>query len=147
MTTKHIIPMPSDPSPQSYTVTQQALNVIRQLLNSQGWAKGVSDIFVGGKLLAETLPSIDISWVKSDKEILVMDEAARKVYLDQDKAWGEKAITLSLTTVEVEAVVRAFQHNISELVKAGRLGPNVTLYEIARTFQIKDAAADAPAKG
>ncbi len=122
------------------TVSQQAINVIKQLVNSQGWAKGVQDIFVGGKLLAEILPAIDISWVKTEKEVVAMTTEERATYLAEDKAWGEKPITLNLTTAEKDAIVRAYLYNIEELVKAGRLGPNVTLYEIARAFDIREPA-------
>lgn len=129
-------PFPSQGS-ADVTLTQQALNVVRQLLNSQGWAKGVQDIYIGGQLLSETLPSLDVSWVKTDKEISLMTDVERKLYVEQDKAWGEKPVALHLSANELDAVKRAYLHNIAELVKAGKLGPHPVLFEIAKAVGVK----------
>ena len=129
----------SNTNTSSVTISQQALNVIRQLINAQGWAKSVSDIFTGGKMLAEGLPQLDpLDWIKTEKEIIAMSDEERKEYLAKDKAWGEKKIELALSKDEKDIVVRAFKHNIDELIKAGRLGPNPVLFEIVKTFDIKD---------
>lgn len=128
--------------PPPVTITQQALNVIRQLLSSQGWMTNketfIADMYVTGQLLAQTLPPIDISWVRTAEELskLALDE--QKAYLKLDKEWGEKPITLDLSGSERDCIVRAFRHNAKVLLEAGKLGFNPVLFEIVKAFDIRD---------
>lgn len=123
----------------SVTITQQALNLARQIVAAQGWAKAIQDIYVGGKLLAETLPALDpLDWVRPDTEIKAMKDKERAEYLAKDKAWGEKKVSFSVTDVERDAIERAFNHFVQTAASAKQLGPNQYLFELIVTFDIKD---------
>ena len=128
-----------DPFSLTVTISQQALNLCHQIVNAQGWAKTIKDIFLGGKLLAETLPSLDsLAWIRSNAEIQKMTQEEQKAYLVQDEAWGAKPFTFTVTLTECEVIERAFQHFASTAASAKQLGPNKFLYELVVAFSIKD---------
>lgn len=137
--------MPSSDTLLTVTITQQAVNVLRQLINAQGWAKGVGDLYTGGKLLAETLPVTDISWVKSEKDILAMTDQERATYLLKDKDWCERTVEVTVSGAETDVIQRAFQYNVGALSKAGKLGCNPTLFELIKAFDIKEAQPETKA--
>lgn len=129
------------------TISQQALNLLHQIVGAQGWAKAIKDIFLGGKLLAETLPPLDsLAWVRSAEQIKAMLPEERKSYLLQDEEWGAKLFTFTVTSSEREAVERAFQHFAATAASAKQLGPNKFLYELIVALSIKDAPLEVDAK-
>ena len=119
----------------SYTLTQQALNLVRQLINAKGWAETIEHIYQGGKMLAKDLPQLDpLDWVRSNEQLQQMSKEEQEAYLAQDLAWGQKPCTFELSTKQVEAVKLAFNYFINESGKAKQLGPNVHLFEIIEVF-------------
>lgn len=127
----------------SVTITQQALNVLRQIVANQGWitdpATLVQDMFVSGKLLVETLPQLDsVAWVQSEEEIKAMSPKEREAYVARDKAWTTKQVTFQITEGERLVIQRAFQHFAATAASAKQLGPNVHLFEIISNFKIRD---------
>jgi hypothetical protein len=123
----------------SVTLTQQALNLLRQIVSNQGWATTILDIYTGGKLLAETLPQLDpVDWAKSDEDIRAMKPKEREAYVARDREWTSKQVPVTVTPVERDAIERAFQHFAKTAASAKQLGPNVYLLELIVGFQIKD---------
>lgn len=137
----------TDSSSLTVTISQQALNLVIQIVSAQGWAKAIKDIFLGGKLLAETLPEMDsLAWIRPNAEIQKMTQEEQKAYLAQDEAWGAKPFTFTVTSAERDAIERAFQHFASTAASAKQLGPNKFLYELVVAFSIKDAPLGADVK-
>lgn len=132
----------SSTSTLSVTLPQQAIHVVRQLVNAQGWAKTISDIYAGGRFLSEGPQVDDLSWILLPEQLAKLTAEQQEAYLAKDKAWSEKEVTFTVTTTEKELITRAFQHNVDQLVKAGKLGPNAVLFSIIEAFDIKDAPAD-----
>ena len=118
----------------SVTITQQSLNLIRQMLSAVGWAKSVTQIYLGGKLLEDTLPSPDATdWVKSDAEQRAMTKAQRTAYAKQDQEWAHKEIHLILSPKEVETIKTALEF----VAGTGSLAPNRYVSEIIKVLGIK----------
>lgn len=124
------------PPTTTYTISQQALNVVRQLLNAKGWAETLGEAYDGGKLVSKYLPELDLSWLKTDDEVRALKAAELKTYQAQDKAWGEKQVEVNLTDKQAALVRKAFLHFIDELIKAKGLGPNPVFAEIVDAFSI-----------
>lgn len=125
---------------KSYTITQQALNLVRQLVNAKGWATTIEDIYLGGKLLAKDLPQLEpLDWVKTEAEIVKMSDDERKAYLERDNAWGNKPVEVKLTTAQVAVIKRAFTYFTDESGKAKQLGPNTYLFELIEVLGLCDA--------
>ncbi len=120
------------------TITQQALNVIRQLVNAKGWPSTLAEAYVGGKLIAKYLPEPDpiSGWAKTDYEVKNMTPAELEVYQALDKAWVTKQFELDLTDKQVAAIKQAFLFFIDELIKTKNLGPNPVFVEIVDVFGI-----------
>ena len=124
-------PSPSDPN--SVTVTQQALNLARQIISAVGWAKSVDDIYIGGKLLAETFPENDsLDWIKPDEEVRLMTKAQRQAYVEKDRKWASTLKTFAVSEKEKAAFKKAFEHFASE----GKLGPNEYISELIVAFKL-----------
>lgn len=135
----------SSNTPPSVTITQQALNMLRQIVGAQGWAKSIADVYQGGKLLTETLPPIDsIAWVKTPEEVNKLPKAEQEAYLAQDKAWVEKPVSFPVTPAARDTIERAFQHFATTAASAKALGPNIYLSELIDAFKIKDAPTETP---
>jgi len=79
---------------------QQALNLLRAHLMQPGWAKTTKEIYLGGKLLAETLPEPDASWVKTDEQIQAMTTEERLAYRAADQAWCTQEVEVELSDAE-----------------------------------------------
>ena len=127
----------------SVSITQQALNVLRQIVSNQGWATTILDIYTGGKLLAETLPQLDsVAWVQSEAQIKAMTAKDREAYVTRDREWTTKEVSFVVTEVERSAIERSFQHFASTAASAKQLGPNVHLYELISSFNIKDKVVE-----
>ncbi len=124
---------------QDVTITQQSVNLMRQIVNATGWAKTVEDIYVGGVLLADILPELDpIDWLKSPQEVAAMTDDERKRYIAKDKKWTSKICSFTLTGRQVKAFKLAFE----TLVAKGDLGPNTYLTELIKTFDFKVDSED-----
>lgn len=132
--------MAKTPAPADTVITQQALNILRQLVAAQGWSQSILDIYTGGKLLAETLPQTDsIEWVKTDDEVKALSATERAAYHKRDREWGAKKVTVTVTPGERKVIERAFQHFVTTSAAAKRLGPADFLLELIVAFDIKDA--------
>ena len=138
----------SKPAPSTTTsvkLSQQSVNVLRQIVAAVGWAKSYQDIYVGGQLLSEThgLPTLDSTdWVKTPDEVKAMKPAARAAYLKTDQEWGAKVVAFSVTETQGTVIKKAFDHFMTELVKVQKLGPSAQLNEIIDGF--KWEVTDAP---
>jgi hypothetical protein len=130
----------------TYTVTQQCLNVLKQLINAKGWAETLGEAYVGGKMVEKYLPALDLAWVKTDAEAKAMSADELKTYQAFDKAWGEKPVELTLTEKQAAVVKKAFLHFIGELIKAKGLGPNPVFGEIIDVFGIDPEQVDKATK-
>ena len=123
--------------PTTYTVTQQALNVIRQLLNAKGWPETLAESYDGGKLVSKYLPELDpIDWIKTEAEVKTFTPDEAKAYVAKDKAWTDKACALSLSPKQVALVHKAFLHFVGELIKRKELGVSTVFNEIIDVFGI-----------
>jgi hypothetical protein len=115
----------------TYTLTQQALNLLRQIAAAPGWAKTIDEIYLGGKLIAETLPANDpVDWVKTDVEIAAMNARQKEAYLAKDRKWVTTEKTFSLTEKENAALKKAFEYVVAE----GKLGASPHWNEIIRVL-------------
>lgn len=131
--------MSNSPTSEQFKLSQQAVNIIRQLVNATGWTETITDMVTAGDMLKTSLPKLDpLDWLKTEKEIVEMNPTDRVAYLEKDRAWGEKELTFTLSDEEKKIVVRAFRFNFEQLKKAGKLGPNPVLYEVIKAFGIKD---------
>jgi hypothetical protein len=108
---------------------QQALNLLRAYLQQPGWAKTTKEIYLGGKLLAETLPEPDITWVRGDDQLQAMTREERQAYRAADRVWCEQEVELELSDQERDTCRKA----IEKLTEAGTFG--VTKY----SFRLFDA--------
>lgn len=124
------------------TISQQALNLLRQIVSSQGWCRkssGIQDMYVAGKLLVETLPKLeDTSWTKPLEEINKLSPEEKKVYIEKDEAWAAKQVSFTVTSIERDVIECAFNHFSKTAASAKRLGPNPHLFELIISFSIKD---------
>lgn len=147
--------IPKTPPPTSITVklTQQSLNIVRQVVNALGWPDSHYAMHVGGHLLThpEGFPKLDpIDWVKGEDEVKAMTPAARAAYLKQDVKWTTKEVTFTLTEAQAAIVKKAYDWYIAESIKARRAGPSQYLMEIEAAFKWPAPEAPepaAPAKG
>ena len=125
------------------TISQQSLNLIRQIVGAQGWSKNISDIYVGGKLLVEVFPNLDdLSWLSSEEDIVKMSHEERVAYLKKDKEWGEKKMTFIVTDIEIDVIKRAFRYFANTAASAKKLGPSLYFFELIIAFDIKDSEID-----
>lgn len=124
------MPTPPKGPVQQIKITQQSVNLVRQILAAVGWAKSVEDIYLGGQMLASAIPEIDLSWVKSGKDLAELTPEEQKAYVRKDRAWCEKVVEFTLTAKQVEVVKKAFK----SLVESGNLAPNSALSEIIEVF-------------
>lgn len=116
---------------QRISMSQQGINLLRQILNAEGWAKTIDDIYIGGKLLDQVIPELDdLSWVKTPAQLAALSESDREAYLAADKAWVSTIKEFDMTAKQVAATKRAFE----TLTSTGKLGPNRHLSEIIETF-------------
>lgn len=123
-------------------VSQQALNVLRQIVSAVGWPKAphlIQDIYTGGKLLAETFPVLDsIDWIKTEEEIKTMTKEEQTSFFARDKEWSEKQVSFSISPHERDTIERAFQYYVTSAASISKLGPNPFLFELIIAFGIKD---------
>lgn len=128
----------SDASAVSYTLTQQALNVLRQLINAKGWAETLQDAYVGGKLVTKYLPQLEpTDWVLSGEQLSKLSAKEALAYQERDAEWGSKPITFTLNAKQLEAVHKAFKHFIGELIKNKALGPLPVFNELIESLGIE----------
>lgn len=137
---------PTTPFPNqaatSVTLTQQAVNALRQMVNAIGWAKTIEDITYGGQLLSAALPELDpVDWVKTAEEQQKLTAAERKAYIEKDAAWGGKPTTFPLSAPQQAAAVKAFRFWVDEAGKNGRLAPATWLTELISVLGV-DASED-----
>lgn len=125
---------------ESVTLSQQGVNVARQIVNAIGWAKTVEDIAIGGELLVRVFPTLDPidDWIKTDAEVKKMTPTEAKTYLEKDRAWGTKPCAFTMTDKQKAVVVKAFKHFVEESANAGKLGPSEWLTELIGVFGIAD---------
>ena len=116
-------------------ITQQSLNLVRQIIAGAGWAKTVTDIYIGGKMLADGgLPELSpIDWVKTPEQISQMTPEQRASYQNQDKIWADTQIELSLSGAQIAVFTKAFEF----FCKEGNFSPNKYFVEIITAFGIK----------
>lgn len=81
----------------SVTVKQPIVNVMRSLLNQEGYAKDFGDFYAAGKALAEALPE--------SKFVAPGDMAANAEILEMD-------VTFSLDPETIKIVKKALKHYI-----------------------------------
>lgn len=123
----------------SFTVTQQTLNIIRQLLNAKGWPETLGEAYIGGKLVTKYLPELDPidGWVKTEEQLKALDAAELAAYRKRDDEWATKPVVLELTEKQVAAVVKAFRFFVAELLNAKQLGAAPFLTEIVDVFGLE----------
>lgn len=144
MARKSNAPVTPFPAAEAITLTQQAVNALRQMVNAIGWAKTIEDITYGGQLLSAVLPELDSTdWVKTAEEQVKLTAAERKAYIEQDAAWGSKELTFSATAPQKAAAVKAFKHWVDEAGKNGRLAPAGWLTELIQVLGVSSDEGDA----
>lgn len=115
----------------AFTLTQQALSLVRQIVAATGWAKTIDEIYRGGQLLAEVLPELDpTDWVKTPPEVAAMKPTAREAYQRRDREWVNKRVSIPLTSKQIETIKTAFNH----VASTGALGPSPYLTEVITTL-------------
>lgn len=130
-------------SAESITLTQQAVNVLRQQINSIGWAKTIEDISIGGELLSKVIPKLEpTDWVKTPEEIQKLKPEELRVYVAKDQAWGAKPLTFVLTVEQRAVAVKAFRYWVEEAGKAGKLGPSEWLTELIGVLGLSTTEKD-----
>lgn len=127
----------SNPKTPTLTIqiSQQSLNLVRQIIAGAGWAKSVEDIYIGGMMLSDDgLPEVaPTDWVKTSDEIKVMSPEEKLDYLKADKNWADTQITLTVTDKQVKVFTKAFEH----FCAGGTLAPNRFFNEIITAFGLK----------
>lgn len=133
-------PTSTEAASVSLTLSQQAVNALRQMVNAIGWAKSIEDILYGGQLLSTGLPKLESTdWVRTAEEQAKFTSAERKAYIVQDAAWGSKELTFGLTPSQQDAAVKAFRHWVDEAAKNGRLAPAEWLTELIQVLGVTPA--------
>lgn len=115
------------------TLPQQSLNLLRQLLSEPGWCKTTKDLYLGGRLLAETLPEVDTSWIKFPQELAMMTSAARAAYFAEDKAWSAQPVEFEISDSERDAI----RCCIEKLTESGVFKPSRFAFKLIEQFGFK----------
>lgn len=117
----------------AFTITQQGVNLLRQVVASTGWAKSIDANYLGGQILADVLPTLDSTdWVKTPAEVNAMTKAQRAAYTKRDEEWGAKPVEIRLTSKQQDVIKQAFEHVASQ----GALGPHAALNELFRALKL-----------
>lgn len=137
------MPTPSKSPAIQIVISQQSLNLLRQIIASSGWIrkeKLIMDITIGGKLLGnQGLPLLDsVDWVKPDEEVKAMKPKERAAYLKMDQAWADKEKSFTVSADELDVIKTAFQYQLKALQEAGKLGVNPYLNEIVAALGLTD---------
>lgn len=115
------------------TLPQQSLNLLRTFLQQPGWAKTTKDIYVGGRLLCETLPEPDVTWVKTQEAVDGLTADQRKAYRETDQAWCATPIDIEVTDGERDCCRKA----IEKLVEQGAVGSSKWCFKLMDAFGFK----------
>jgi len=110
-----------------YELTQQALIFLRSCLAVTGWVKTTMDMFNAGRLLTQ-LPEPDVSWIRSDADLLTLSAAERADYVAFDRDFAAKIVTFELTDKDRDLVRECLKSSIS------RIPPGKFTYELFKTF-------------
>jgi hypothetical protein len=112
---------------------QQSLHLLRSILATPGWAKTTKEIYLGGRLLADTLPEPDTSWVKVPAQLQAMTTEERTAYRAQDKAWAGTEVEIEISDAERDICRKA----IEKLSETGELGTSQYLFRLLEVFGFK----------
>jgi hypothetical protein len=135
--TATVVPIDQN-SAQSYTISQQALNVLIQLINAKGWAETLQDAYIGGKLVTKYLPALESTeWLLTNEQLSKLSAEELAAYRKRDEEWGAKRVTFQLTAKQLEATHKAFKHFIGELIKNKALGPLPVFNELIEELNIE----------
>lgn len=115
------------------TLPQNSLNLLRNFLAQPGWARTTKDIYLGGKLLAETLPELDISWVRNDKELAAMASEEREAYRAIDREFCDKPCEIEISDGERDVVRKCME----KLTEGGVVPPGKYTFRLFDIFGFK----------
>lgn len=113
------------------SITQGALNLLRNLLAVPGLEKTPAEIYIGGELLVVVLPEVDVSWVKSPEQLAKLGEKETKEYLQKDAEWSAVIVDLELTDRQRDNI-RSRLAKVPEL--APQIGFSKQRFEVYKLF-------------
>ena len=113
------------------SITQGALNLLRNLLAVPGLEKTPAEIYIGGELLVVVLPEADVSWVKSPEQLAKLGEKETKEYLQKDAEWSAVIVDLELTDRQRDNI-RSRLAKVPEL--APQIGFSKQRFEVYKLF-------------
>jgi len=90
-------------TPYEIKLSNGATNFLRNMLNSTGWAKTVSDIILGGGLLVEVVPEVEVPPATEGELKLAYDKR-----LNEWSTAGE--YKFSVSDKQREAIRRCIKH-------------------------------------
>lgn len=112
---------------------QQSLSLLRAYLQQPGWAKTTKEIYVGGRMLADTLPEPDITWVKTDEQLQALTQEERAAYRAKDREWCNTEVEIEISDVERDTCRKA----IEKLTEAGTFGTSKYGFKLLDAFGFK----------
>lgn len=115
------------------SIPQQSLNLLRAYLSQPGWAKTTKEVYIGGQLLADVLPEVDVSWVKPDHEMSLWSSEKKAEYRAHDKAWCATPVDIELTAQQHETCRKC----IEEITKTGNFSPSKFTFKLLEAFGFK----------
>ena len=115
------------------TLPQQSLRILREILSAPGWAKTTKELYLGGRLLAQTLPEPDISWLKTAKQVEALTQEEVTAYQAKDKEWANTEIEIEITDAERDICRKA----IEKLTEAGSIAASKYGFKVIEVFGFK----------
>lgn len=109
---------------------QQSCNLLRAALNAPGWAKSPKEIYLAGKSLAETVAEADITWIKSNEELLRLSPEEIALYRCKDKAWCNQELELEMSDAEYQNC----HHCLEVLAGLGQIPPSKFAFHLFAAF-------------
>ncbi len=112
---------------------QQSLNLLRGLLAQPGWAKTTREIYLGGRLLVETLPEPDTSWILAPEAVAALPAGERATYRETDKAWCAVPIEIEISDIDRDLCRKVLEKTVEQ----GALGASKWGFLLFREFGFK----------
>jgi hypothetical protein len=115
------------------SIPQQALRDLYGFLQTPGWCEDITDVYLGGQILAEVLPKLDLSWLVSPDVLQQMEPELAKTYVDRAEKWQYTLVTLEITDAQRDKIRKA----ISSSVKGKHFQINPFTYALLGALDYK----------
>ncbi len=118
------------------TLPQQSLSLLQQALSTQGWATTLQDIYIGGQILTEVLPILEIRVFDFPHGTKLEDISAEKIkeFQKLDEIWANKSVSFELNKKQEECIKKCLKET----------GKNLPInifgftFKLLNTFNVKE---------